>query len=193
MRRLLAAALAAGVLLVGCGGGDEPKSVAQATSEATTSPEPEEGLTAEEDANYDRCAEDVPASADSFTEEFQKCLTDPDYEAPVVDPEPEGRYGLASCDVDIEWEGMSRLLGSTQLKNTGEVTTESLVTFKWLLGDGSKINATNRKVVVRPGKEKYVFFKVDAPGNTVSLFQDHPAYFDGSPCKTKVTIIRAVD
>jgi hypothetical protein len=102
--------------------------------------------------------------------------------------EADGEFGLASCDVDLSFDGEDRLLGSTEVKNTGNVPLTAEVRFKWLLGDGSKIDAQPKTVKLNPGKDKLVFFQAPAPGNTVSLFQDHPKYFDSENCKTNALI-----
>lgn len=54
---------------------------------------------------------------------------------PVEAPEPEGKFGLAECDVNLFTAGAfpnqtSTLVGATELRNTGEVAASIEVTFK---------------------------------------------------------------
>jgi hypothetical protein len=108
--------------------------------------------------------------------------------APEPEPqsEPKGRYGLASCVLGES----DKLIGSTEVRNTGEVPLTAETSFKWQLGDGSWIKADSKMVKVGAGGDKLVFFQTPADLDTQLSFQDHPEYFDGTNCKTKVTIIK---
>jgi hypothetical protein len=115
-----------------------------------------------------------------------------DSPSPEPPADPEGRFGLASCDLNIDSSAPGgidgQLIGATRVKNTGSVPLKANVTFAWLYGDGSKAQATNKTVNVAAGASKLVFFKKPVTTDEMDLFQSHPDYFDSTNCKTKVTI-----
>ncbi len=122
------------------------------------------------------------------TDYFPNDSVEPTVE-PTVEPENEsGKFGIASCD----WSGMynrSGFIGSVKLVNDGNVDIQVSVDFAWLMGDGSKLNATQRLVDVKVGANKLVFFKAPATLNSVGLFQDHPGYYKSNNCKIKAAIV----
>jgi hypothetical protein len=105
--------------------------------------------------------------------------------------EPEGKFGLASCDLNLDFGSAgSDLIGSTTVKNTGDVELTAEVTFAWLLGNGKKITDPSKSVTVKAGATKLVFFSHPASMTDVSLFQSHPDYFDGTNCTTHAAITK---
>lgn len=126
-----------------------------------------------------------PVEEESEPEPVEEEEPEPEPEPePEIDPEPQGDYALATCDLGSD----DKLIGSTEVINTGDVPASLGVSFKWLLGDGSAVKAENKQVTLPPGRERYVFFEHPADIDLQLSFQDHPDYFDGDNCKTKVNI-----
>lgn len=142
------------------------------------------GLTSEETSPPDTDVSPESTLSPTTVVESPSPTTTPEPEPPA---EPEGDYGLASCDVQLG--PPYQLIGSTRLENTGTVPAEIEVTFTWLYGDGTNEEAQPKTVTVGPGAEKLVFFKQPASGGDVDNFQDHPDYFDSENCKTRATIL----
>jgi hypothetical protein len=104
-----------------------------------------------------------------------------------VPPKPSGKYGLASCDEQSTGGGY-QLAGSTEVTNDGEVEATYEITFAWLLGDGTKVEAKPKTITLAPDRSRLVFFRRPSSIDQVLNFQDHPDYFDSKNCRTRVTI-----
>jgi hypothetical protein len=99
---------------------------------------------------------------------------------------------LASCDLSLDSSAAGgidgQLLGSTRVRNTGDVRFTAHVTFAWLLGNGSKLSADPKTVSVQPGAQTLVVFKLPVNLDQIGLFQSHPDYYNSKNCSTKVSI-----
>lgn len=119
-------------------------------------------------------------------------VTSPEPSPPPEPTEPaieKGKYSLASCDLNLFTNGVSRstLIGSTELENNGTVPLKITVSFAWLFGDGSKLRADDKTVELQSGRTKLVFFKANVGTSEVDAFQSHPGYYDSDNCETKAS------
>jgi hypothetical protein len=105
-------------------------------------------------------------------------------EEPEVDPNPEGEFRIASCDLGSGNE----LVGSVRIMNTGDVPLTAEVPFSWELEDGSTIDAETQQEELGASKSRLVFFNVPASLNEQLAFQGHPGYFRSKNCASKVQI-----
>lgn len=153
------------------------------------------GTSERSDATNPVAAEKDSPSSESVQQEQDESEPGPEESeaAPEPEPEPEepeikdGKFGLASCDLHLDFDN-PQLLGSTEIANSGNVPIDVEITFKWLMGDGSKLEAESKVARVAVNKDKLVFFKVPITTDQVSLFQNHPKYYDSDNCKTNATI-----
>ena len=85
----------------------------------------------------------------------------------------------------------STLVGSTRVRNTGNVWIKVKVEFTWLMLGAPNITAKPKIVILQPGRTRLVnFVHPGITGEQVDAFQAHPNYMgNGEPGRTKVTII----
>lgn len=115
--------------------------------------------------------------------------TPPPSPSPAPPAKPQGKYGLASCDWN-SGPGLSagEFVGSTKVENVGSVSFDAVVTFAWVMGDGSKLAAAPKSVTLKPGANRLVYFSHPATTTLVGNFQSNPGYYHGKNCATKVAI-----
>jgi hypothetical protein len=124
-----------------------------------------------------------PSASPAVTTE----LPSPSPSPSPVNSEPSGKYGLRSCEEQSVGNSY-QLVGSTEVTNDGEVEATYEISFTWLLGDGTKVEAAPKSITLAPNRNRLVFFRHPSNIDQVLNFQDHPDYFDSKNCRTKVTI-----